>query len=348
MDLQELFINETATVMEALKKLDKVAVGILYVVEDRKLKAALTDGDIRRHLLNNGGVNEQVKEIANYKPVTIDEHHADQAQQKMKENKIRSIPILNEMREIIKVYFIDDSTLSKRKAINYPVVIMAGGKGTRLYPYTKVLPKPLIPVGELPIAEHIINQFLEYECTDFHFIVNHKKEMIKAYFAEKQNDRSYTVTFYDEEKPLGTGGGLSLLKGKIKEPFFLTNCDIIIRCNYEDIVKFHKENNNTITMVCAYKHFTVPYGVIETGENAEIEKMSEKPEFSFLTNTGFYLVEPSVLDEMEENKSMGFPDIIDAQKAKGKRVAVYPIGEKAWLDMGQIEEMEAMRKELGV
>ena len=225
-----------------------------------------------------------------------------------------------------------------------PVVINAGGKGTRLEPYTKILPKPLIPVGELPIIEHIMKRFMEYGCNDFSIILNYKKELIRAYFSDYIPQ--YNIDWYEEEKPLGTGGGLCLLKGKINQTFFFTNCDNLLLSDYESILKFHKENKNVITMVCAHKNIVIPYGVINMGVNGTIESMQEKPEMSFLTNTGIYVVEPEVLDDIEDNISIGFPDIVEKERLKGKKVAVYPISENEWLDMGQPSELEKMRKRL--
>lgn len=224
------------------------------------------------------------------------------------------------------------------------MVINAGGKGTRLEPYTKILPKPLIPVGKLPIMEHIMNQFNKFGCKDFHIIVNYKKSIIKAYFAEAEPIRK--VVWYDEEKPLGTGGGLCYLKGKLNQTFFFTNCDNLLLADYHSILRFHRENKNVITMICAYKHVAIPYGVVDMGENGIIKSMKEKPEFSFLTNTGIYLVEPEVLEDIENEVFIGFPDIIEQERKLGKKVAVYPVNENEWLDMGQMPELEKMRAKM--
>ena len=170
--------------------------------------------------------------------------------------------------------------------------------------------------------------------------------MIKAYFNEIEKD--YRLYYYDEEIPLGTGGGLSLLKGKIKETFFLTNCDILVRANYKDIYDFHKEKKNIITIVAAFKHLTIPYGVINLNNEGNLLSMVEKPEHSILINTGFYVVEPEVIERLENNKAIDFPEIIKILQKQGEKVGVFPISEKSWLDMGQLEALEEMRKELGV
>ena len=346
MEITELTIEENNTILEAMQKLDYVASKVLFVVKEERLIAALTDGDIRRWILNQGDLKALVKEVANYNPKFLLEEDSSQARKYMKEYCIEAVPIVNRDSRIVRIVFWNESELiSESSKLKIPVVMMAGGLGTRLWPYTKILPKPLIPVGDTPIAEHIINQFCKYGCNDFYLIVNHKKNMIKAYFNELS--KAYTVNFVDEETLLGTGGGLSLLKGKINSTFILTNCDILVREDFRKIYQLHKEKKHVITMVCSLKNFSIPYGVVEIGEYGNIEAMKEKPQLSFFTNTGCYIVEPEVIEELEENVSIGFPDIIEKYKQQGKRVGVYPIGEKAWMDMGNMEELKRMEKILG-
>ncbi len=348
MDKQELemFIgNERLSISEAMMKIDNNACGILFLIDSNsKLIGCITDGDIRRFLLSGGQMAGLALDAANKTPrysKTLEEakliYH--------KKNYI-VIPIVNDNGIIVDLYTGDsEDTIHKpRNPINIPVVINAGGKGTRLDPFTRVLPKPLIPVGELPIIEHIMKEYQSYCCDEFHVIVNYKKDLMKAYFAD--NDNHYKITWYDEEKPLGTGGGLSLLRGKFSSTFFFANCDALLTANYGSMVKFHKENGNVITMVCAYKNMYIPYGVVEIGVNGLIEDMKEKPLMSFLTNTGIYIVEPEVIDDIEDGVSMGFPDIIEIERKRGKKVAVFPVSENDWMDMGQIPELEKMRIKL--
>nr|WP_309098441.1 sugar phosphate nucleotidyltransferase [Fredinandcohnia onubensis] len=330
--------------LEAMELLDRVAKKVLFVVRQGQFVAAITDGDIRRWILKKGNLDAKVKEIANYNPKFINEKDKMSAKEIMRELSIEALPVLNEDKDIVSVVFWNDDEIQQSKDLYIPVVIMAGGLGTRLYPYTKILPKPLIPIGELPIVEHIINRFNEYGADQFFLIVNHKKNMIKAYFNEIE--KNYEVNYADEDLPLGTGGGLSLLKGKINSTFILTNCDILIEEDYEKIYDYHKKENNLVTMVCSLKNVRIPYGVIEISENGEIESMKEKPELSFFTNTGMYIVESRVIEELEENKSVGFPDIIEKYKQVGERIGVYPISENSWHDMGQLDEMEKMRRKI--
>lgn len=331
--------------LKAMELLDRVAKKVLFVTRADEFVAAITDGDIRRWILKKGSLDAKVKDIANYSPKYLEEKDKALAKEFMKKESIEAIPIVDKEKDIVSVIFLNDGEVGVEKKLDIPVVIMAGGFGTRLYPYTKILPKPLIPIGDIPIAEHIINRFNQYGMDQFFLIVNHKKNMIKAYFNEIE--KNYRVSYADEDKPLGTGGGLSLLKNKIDSTFILSNCDILIEEDYEKMYNYHKKEKNLITMICSLKNIKIPYGVIEISDTGEIEKMKEKPELSFFTNTGMYIVEPKIIEELEEDMSIGFPDIIEKYKEAGEKIGVYPISENSWLDMGQLDEMEEMRKRLG-
>lgn len=344
MNIKDILIDEENTLIEAMEALDKAAKKVLFIQNEGRLAAAITDGDIRRWILKKGKLDAKVKYIANYNPKFLYEKDRALAKEHMKKFKVEALPIVDETMKIVAIILRDDNEIENQKHLDIPVVIMAGGLGTRLYPYTKILPKPLIPIGDIPIVEHIINRFHKYGCNSFYLIVNHKKNMIKAYFNEI--DKDYNIAYADEDRPLGTGGGLSLLKGKINSTFILSNCDILIEEDYEKMYEYHKSKGNLITMICSLKNIKIPYGVVEIDEHGTIDSMKEKPELSFFTNTGCYIVEPEVIEELEDNKSTGFPDIIDKYKKAGKMIGVYPISENSWMDMGQLDEMEEMRKRL--
>lgn len=345
MDNIQQFLGKTElTVSQAMQMIDKNASGILFLVnEDDSIVGCITDGDIRRYLLSGGKMIDLALKAANTNPRIA--RTVDEAKNLYHKKNYIVIPIVDEIGRIIDLYSGDSfSTQKPHSPINIPVVINAGGRGSRLDPYTRVLPKPLIPVGDLPIIELIMQEYQSYCCNEFHIIVNYKKDLMKAYFAD--NERKYNITWYDEDKPLGTGGGLSLLKGRFKSTFFFANCDALLTANYDSIVQFHKENGNTITMICAYKNVNIPYGVVEIGANGIIEDMKEKPLMSFLTNTGIYIVEPEVVEDMTVGEAIGFPDIVERQRQKGRKVAVFPVSENDWMDMGQVPELEKMRIKL--
>lgn len=344
-ETSEFIITEDATILQAMEQIDKSTRKILFVHHDGKLLAAVSDGDIRRWILKGGKLNESIRNAANYHPIFLNEEMRDQAERIMKKNLIDALPIIDGEGQIKEIFFLNKFGKEYGKFTDHiPVVIMAGGIGSRLSPYTNILPKPLIPIGELPIVEHIINQFRKYGCDDFRMIVNYKRNMIKAYFNELKKD--YSIVFMSEDKPLGTGGGLSLLKGTVQGTFILTNCDILIDEDLGKAYKHHKEFGNEITMICSLKSYILPYGIVNIGQNGGIDSIQEKPEMAFYTNTGCYFVEPEVVERLEYNESVDFPNIIREYLAQGKKVGVYPVSENAWLDMGQIDEMEKMKARL--
>ena len=262
---------------------------------------------------------------------------------KQKQSNHTLIPIIDENFHLIDIYFPQKKNIVKK--IGYPVVIMAGGLGTRLYPYTKVLPKPLVPViDDKPMVELIMDAFYNFGCSDFYLIVNHKKDMIKSYF--KENILPYSVNFGEEKKQLGTGGGLYYVKDKIKETFFLTNCDILTLENYDEIYEYHKNSKNVVTMVVSLKSVHIPYGVILTDESQNIVGSKEKPTYMILVNTGVYVVDPVIFHYINEEEQIDFPNVIERLKENGLKAGVYPITEDKWLDMGQINELKSSKKKL--
>lgn len=337
------FISEKTTILEAMSKLDELPVKVLFVVKENVLKASVTDGDIRRAILNGVGLSATTFEYANFNPVYVRVSDKDRCRELAAERDIAAVPIINDRDEIEDIFFrAGKRDNSARERLLVPVVIMAGGLGTRLYPYTKILPKPLIPIEGTPISERIIDSFYKMGCNTFYMIVNHKKNMIKAYYSEIT--KRYALQFVDEDIPLGTGGGLKKLEGEIDQTFILTNCDIIIMNDIRDIIAHHKKNNNFVTMVCSLKNFQLPYGVVNFSEGGTVEELEEKPKMSFFTNTGYYVLEPEIFNYIGENERIGMPDVIMRAKEAGMRVGIYPIGENSWLDMGQIDTMETMER----
>ncbi|NQU84277.1 MAG: mannose-1-phosphate guanylyltransferase, partial [Mariniphaga sp.] len=192
---------------------------------------------------------------------------------------------------------------------------------------------PLIPLDKKTIAEHIIDNFKNIGCNKFYFSINYKSEMIKQYF--KELDKNYSVEFFEEDKPLGTAGSLHLLNGKIDKTFFISNCDIIIKDDYREIYKYHKEYKNELTIVGSFRHYHIPYGTLETGEDGRLISLQEKPQLSFLINSGMYILEPHLINEIPKNEFFHITDLIVKIKARNGRVGVFPVSEKSWIDIGE-------------
>ncbi|MDI3540980.1 MAG: hypothetical protein PWP66_518 [Thermosediminibacterales bacterium] len=345
----DLIISKDITIIEAMRKLDISARKILLVVENDRLCGVITDGDIRRCILKNGDLNEKVEQIMNRNPITLSLRNREKALSLMLKHNIEAIPLVDDEGLLKSIVFwneLADGSIKETEKIDVPVVIMAGGKGTRLHPYTRILPKPLIPIGDTPIIERIINKFHQFGCTKFYLTVNYKKNMIKSYFGEMERD--YQITYIEEKKPLGTGGSLSLLKDEVKTTFFVSNCDILVDADYVDILKKHKENNNKITIVASLKVFEVPYGVIQLEDDGRVRKIVEKPKHTYLVNTGFYVLEPETIDDIPENTFFDLPNLYEYYLEKGEKVGIYPISEGSWMDMGEIENLQDMLKRLNV
>ncbi len=338
-------IKQDTSIISALGKLDEADYKILFVLDDDdRVIASLTDGDIRRAILKGIQLSSKAVDFGRRDPFTVVEGDKEAAIEAFDKRRLDAIPMVDSDKRIIGLYVRDVKESRKRESVSIPVVIMAGGKGTRLYPYTKVLPKPLIPIDDIPISERIIRSFAEIGCTDFNMVVNYKKNMIKSYFNEIEED--YNIRFFDEGEPLGTGGGLSLVKNQIDGTFILTNCDILILADIAEIVRHHRESGNKATMVCSLKTFEIPYGVVHFSEGGDIESLEEKPKMSFFTNTGYYILDKDVFDYIGDNERIGMPDILDRMMDAGLKIGVYPISDNSWLDMGQFDSMEAMERRL--
>ncbi len=344
MELSTYQIPITYSVKEAIEAIEAGGKKVVFITdEDGKLLGLFSDGDMRKYILNNGDLSLSIANAMNHSPSVY--YSLEEIADEMK--KIRRVvyPILDVNGVLIDAVFIND--IPKRRIAyslqGVPLVIMAGGQGVRLQPFTNILPKALIPIGDVTITERIIKRFLEFDCDPIYLVLNHKRNMIKAYFSEL----NYNIEYIDEQDFLGTGGGLALLKNKVDSTFFVSNCDILIDTDYSCIHKFHKDENNLLTFVCAIKNSVMPYGVITLDEMGKVMDIIEKPSYSFLTNTGLYALEPAALDYIEENEFIHITDLAKRLIERGQNVGVYPISEKCWLDMGQFNEMENMLEVLG-
>ena len=250
------------------------------------------------------------------------------------------MPILNELGELTDVIFWGDlfekEETDLRPKIDLPVVIMAGGKGTRLKPITNVIPKPLVPVGDKTILEVIMDQFEKVGCHKFYMSLNYKADMMKYYLS--QLPHHYDVVFFQEKKPLGTIGSVSMLKGKINTPFFVSNCDIVIDQDMRNVYDYHVDNHNDLTIVTAVKSFRIPYGVIETGVDGLMTGLKEKPELTYRINTGVYLLNPECIDEIPEGEFFHITQLMEKINARGGRVGCFPVSEGSWRDVGEWPE----------
>lgn len=341
-ELSNFVVDIHASVYESMSRIDRSARGIAFVCDGEKMVGTVTDGDIRRYILNGGSLDAPVERIVNRQYTFVTPSTVYCSEHLFSKYKFSALPVVDDQGRLTSIRFQDVVVAAPLEILNLPVVIMAGGKGTRLHPYTEILPKPLIPVGDKTITELIIDRFQAYGCSDFQMIVNYKKNLIKAYFQD--GEPRYNITFWDEQEYLGTGGGLHLIQGKISGSFFMTNCDTLVNADYGDILRHHRKQGNLATMVCAIKKVTIPYGTVELDDHGRAQRILEKPGFNFLTNVGLYLLEPDFLERIPKDTCIHITDILAQCIKDGERIGVYPVDENAWMDMGQFEELERMRE----
>lgn len=334
-------ISPETSLLEAMKLMDSSKVRTLFVFSGNHFESIITIGDIQRAIINNIALKEPVSHILNKNKIYGYWQEGDvRIKEKMRKMRAEVMPILDEQGELIDVWFWSDlfqkAELTERERINLPVVIMAGGKGTRLKPITNVIPKPLVPIGDKTILETILDQFEEIGCTKFYMSVNYKADIMKYYLG--QLEHHYDIEFFQEDKPLGTIGSVSLLKGKISTPFFVSNCDSINDQDYRDVYDYHIHNHNDLTIVTMVKSFKIPYGVIETGEDGLMVSLSEKPELTYQVNTGVYILNPTCIEEIPENEFFHITHLMEKIKTRGGRVGCFPVSEHSWKDMGEWPE----------
>jgi dTDP-glucose pyrophosphorylase len=338
------------TVLQAMSQLEDTAQKIVFVVDDdRTLIGALTDGDIRRSILAGGGLEDPVGDVCNREPFTVSGRYDLAAVRKvMLDGALSCVPVLDRRGRVVDLLFWEsvfrDGTEHKPpQPIDLPVVIMAGGKGTRLDPFTRVLPKPLIPLGDKTVIERIIDTFLRYGVKTFYLSVHNKSRIIKSYFEELQPP--YEIRYIEEAEPLGTAGALSSVSDTIEGSMIVTNCDIILDTDYAEVVAFHEHNLNDITIVGSLKDYRIPYGICEICDGGELLRITEKPHYNFLVNTGMYVLRAPTLRLIPPNTFFHMTDLIAKVQESGGRVAVYPLSDKAWLDTGEwVEYRKALRQ----
>lgn len=339
--IKERIISPSVTLLDAMKRMDEIKVKMLFVFDGEHFDGIFTIGDIQRAIIKNVALTSPVSSIADKnKKYVKPEESREEIQKKMLALRSECMPVVDMEGNLVNVYFWNDffrhPEQQHREKIDLPVVIMAGGKGTRLKPLTNVIPKPLVPVGDKTILEVIMDQFEEIGCHKFYMSVNYKADMMKYYLS--QIEHKYDVEFFMEDKPLGTIGSVSLLKGKINTPFFVSNCDSINEQDYRDVYDYHVSNHNDMTIVTMVKSFKIPYGVIETGEDGLMTALHEKPEHTYLVNSGVYILNPELIDEIPEGEFFHITHLMEKVKARGGRVGCFPVSEESWHDMGEWPE----------
>tara|TARA_B100000315_G_scaffold127921_1_gene117639 strand:+ start:12104 stop:13186 length:1083 start_codon:yes stop_codon:yes gene_type:complete len=351
--LKSILISADTNIKQSMQKLVETGQKILLVVNEyERISATITDGDIRKGIISGLKLTCAVKEIMNKRFVSINASQPDlrnKARELMQQHGIEHIPVIDKKGGVIDVilwidYLSQEKNTRPKTKFQNPVVIMAGGKGTRLDPFTKMFPKPLIPFGEKPIIECIMERFYQNGYYRFFVVVNYKKEMIKVYF--KETEVPFEIEFIEEEEYYGTAGGLTLLKKKLDKTFIVTNCDTILDGDKTDFLRWHEEKDNLITIVGSHKELDVPYGILNM-KNGSLDDIDEKPKYDLFVNTGTYVFNPEALNVLADKEYIDMNKFIDKIKYNGSdRVGVYPHW-GGWFDIGHWDEYNKSLKQIG-
>ena len=340
--ISNICIDRSSSIINAIKLMDHSQHKLLIVTDKGLFISLISIGDIQRAIIKGVDMNSSLYAILrqNVKVASIHDD-LNAVKERVKERRMEFMPIIDDDKKIVDVIFWNDLFEEKPRRIksnlNLPVIIMAGGQGTRLRPLTNVLPKPLIPIGEQTMIEDIMDRFVDCGCNRFYVSVNYKADTIKRYF-DNLDKPQYQISYFQEDKPLGTAGSLHLLNGQIDSTFFVSNCDIIIDDDYAEILKYHRDNKNEITVVAAIKNMSIPYGTLETKEEGLLSEIREKPNFTFKINTGMYILEPHLIKEIPKDEFYHITFLIEKLVKEGRRVGVYPINEGSWIDVGNWDE----------
>lgn len=318
---------------DAIKLLDANGNGVLPVVDESdNLLGLITDGDIRKAILNN---NLDLENIINKEPLKLNITSSKMERiQYLKKIKRRNIPLVDDNNKLISLFTLDAIEFNRKENA---VVIMAGGLGTRLGELTKNIPKPMLHVGNKPILETIIEKFIEFGFYKFYLSVNYKKNIIKEYF--KYGEKlGIEIIYLEETKRLGTGGALSLIQEELKEPIIVSNGDVLTNIDFDALLHFHKNKSSQATMCIREYEHTIPYGVIETDKDI-ITALSEKPKIEFNINTGIYVLNPSAVEKIPKNEFYDLPTLFSQLINERISPFYYQVSDY-WIDIGRVEEFD--------
>ncbi len=340
--IDKIKLQSASSIREAMIAIDDGAMKIAIVVDsENRLVGILTDGDIRRGLIDGMTLSSSIESIIQTNPIVcyVNDSKEDILAKSLGK-KIYHMPVLDAQLKVIGIEDID-SLLEPKARIN-KVVLMVGGLGSRLRPLTEDTPKPMLKVGNKPILETIINNFKQYGFKDIILSVNYKADVVIEYFGNGAKF-GVNIEYVHEDKRMGTAGALSLMRGKFDEPFFVMNGDLLTNVNFEHFLNFHKNSNSIATMAVREYEYQVPFGVINQDEGI-ITSIVEKPMQRFYVNAGIYILNPEVINMIEDDTFYDMPTLFDDLIKSNKAPISFPVHEY-WLDIGQMNELKQAREE---
>ncbi|MFC1671526.1 nucleotidyltransferase family protein [Planctomycetota bacterium] len=336
-DVKQLFVGPSATIREVMERIDTSAQQIVLVVDEEEcLLGTVTDGDIRRALLKSSPLDEPVGGIMNRDPATATlADSREDILELMHSKRLHQIPILDERSRVVDIEILDHVANPTTRE-NW-VVLMVGGLGTRLRPITDECPKSLVRIGERPVLEIIMENFISCGFRKFYLSVGYKAAMLQDYFG---NGRRWSVEIHylEEKKRMGTAGALSLLPETPTSPFVVMNGDLLTNVNFGQLLDFHRQHHAKATMCVKEYDFQVPFGVVNLQEH-NITSVDEKPIHRFFVNAGIYVLEPLVLDLIPNDSYFDMPGLFDRILEEKCQTVAFPIREY-WLDIGRVGDLE--------
>ncbi|PID78219.1 MAG: alcohol dehydrogenase [Deltaproteobacteria bacterium] len=340
-DWKKVAVKPDYSIKKVVDIIDKSAMQIALVTDDKeRLLGTVTDGDIRRGLLKGVELDSKIELIANKNPHIATSKMNDFAiKALMKRFSIKQLPVVDESSRLINL--IISESLGQNLKEN-PVVIMAGGLGTRLRPLTRDCPKPLLKIGGKPILEIILDNFISEGFDNFYFSINYKGQMIRDYFGNGSNF-GVSIKYIEEDKKLGTAGSLSLLRDSFEKPMIVMNGDLLTKVNFGQLLDFHKENNHSSTMCVRNYEIQIPYGVVNI-DGSILNSIEEKPVHKFFVNAGIYVLNPELVKFIPQNKYYDMTDLFRDIVEKKMKTGVFPIKEY-WVDIGRLQDFETANYE---
>lgn len=338
---KEVLISPDTTILKAIKIIDEGTLQIALVVDaSYKLLGTVSDGDVRRAILNGISFDRPVSEIMFTEPTVASCHESCEAiLATMKQKKLRQIPLVDQVGCVVGLDSWDELfNIQERKNI---VVLMAGGLGTRLGELTKDCPKPLLQIGNKPVLETILENCKDYAFKRFYISINYKADMVKEYFGDGSR-WGVEINYLEEKKRLGTAGALGLLPETPTMPMLVMNADVLTKINFKHLMEFHDEHKSVATMCVREYEFQVPFGVVQL-DNHRLKTILEKPVHHFFVNAGIYVLNPEAVSMVPHNEYFDMPALFDKLLAKNSETAAFPIREY-WLDIGHKADFERDRK----
>lgn len=342
--LKNLCIKSDRLVKDAAELLEKNQQKICFVIDaNARLLGTVTDGDIRRGLLEGIPFDAAVANIMNNNPRTATEQ-SDRAELRaiMTTYDILHMPVVDADNRLIGLITLDELRPGTAPRDNW-VVLMAGGLGERLRPLTNTTPKPLLHIGDKPLLQSILENFIQQNFRQFYISVNYRADAIKSYFGDG-SAWGATIIYLEEEQQMGTAGALTLMPDMPSKPVIVMNGDLVTRTSFSELLNFHTEQKSKATMCVREYDFQVPFGVISI-DGHRIAAIDEKPVHRFLVNAGIYVLEPEIFATIPENTRTDMTSVFNELISTGKETAVFPIHEY-WLDIGHIDDFERANSDM--